>query len=198
MRENRRTTHFGDFTSPISYWIIVVVPYLLYAFVTNHTQEVCEKIYKVSSHHRPHAKIYLCRFSQIPVALAMWNQVGSECQSLFLPTIQILIRENISSRSAHSYICFLQSQRVPSSGTRLCLGWCSCVPALRGRLTNDPLVKLKYVSVPSLFTVRIVLAFVTPPYVSGECAKSIKHSHHNSGPGTLFPSVETTLRAPTW
>ncbi|KAG6380915.1 hypothetical protein JVT61DRAFT_5307 [Boletus reticuloceps] len=42
------------------YWVIVVVPYLLYAFVTNHTQEVCEKIYK------------------IPVALAMWNQVGSE------------------------------------------------------------------------------------------------------------------------
>ncbi|KIJ66246.1 hypothetical protein HYDPIDRAFT_86277 [Hydnomerulius pinastri MD-312] len=42
------------------YWVIAVVPYLLFAFVTNHTQEVCEKIFK------------------IPVALAMWNQVGSE------------------------------------------------------------------------------------------------------------------------
>jgi len=36
------------------------VPYLLYAFVNNHSLETCQKIYK------------------IPVALAMWNQVGSE------------------------------------------------------------------------------------------------------------------------
>ncbi|EGO31001.1 hypothetical protein SERLADRAFT_444575 [Serpula lacrymans var. lacrymans S7.9] len=42
------------------YWVIAVVPYLLFAFVMNHTQEVCSKIYR------------------IPVALAMWNQVGSE------------------------------------------------------------------------------------------------------------------------
>ncbi|THV07496.1 hypothetical protein K435DRAFT_959579 [Dendrothele bispora CBS 962.96] len=42
------------------YWVIFVVPYLLYAFVGDHTRETCEKIFK------------------IPVALAMWNQVGSE------------------------------------------------------------------------------------------------------------------------
>ncbi|KAI0304576.1 hypothetical protein BC826DRAFT_1300 [Russula brevipes] len=42
------------------YWVITVVPYLLYAFVNNHSLETCKKIYK------------------IPVALAMWNQVGSE------------------------------------------------------------------------------------------------------------------------
>ncbi|KAF9245825.1 hypothetical protein BU15DRAFT_40889 [Melanogaster broomeanus] len=48
------------FCRRVHYWVIAVVPYLLFAFVTNHTQEVCEKIYK------------------IPVALAMWNQVGSE------------------------------------------------------------------------------------------------------------------------
>ncbi|KAL1722206.1 hypothetical protein EV715DRAFT_248082 [Schizophyllum commune] len=42
------------------YWVIAVVPYLLFCFVTNHTKETCERIYK------------------IPVALAMWNQVGSE------------------------------------------------------------------------------------------------------------------------
>ncbi|KAH9997753.1 hypothetical protein BJV74DRAFT_768181 [Russula compacta] len=42
------------------YWVITVVPYLLYAFVNNHSLETCERIYK------------------IPVALAMWNQVGSE------------------------------------------------------------------------------------------------------------------------
>ncbi|KAI0685785.1 hypothetical protein BC835DRAFT_1289383, partial [Cytidiella melzeri] len=42
------------------YWVIAVVPYLLWAFCTNHTIEECEKIY--------------C----IPIALAMWNQVTSE------------------------------------------------------------------------------------------------------------------------
>ncbi|KAE9398485.1 hypothetical protein BT96DRAFT_994834 [Gymnopus androsaceus JB14] len=42
------------------YWVIAVIPYLLYAFVKDHSRETCEKIYR------------------IPVALAMWNQVGSE------------------------------------------------------------------------------------------------------------------------
>ncbi|KAF8910175.1 hypothetical protein CPB84DRAFT_1672890 [Gymnopilus junonius] len=40
------------------YWVIVVVPYLLYCFVVDHPRETCERIYKAS--------------------LAMWNQVGSE------------------------------------------------------------------------------------------------------------------------
>ncbi|KAI0308119.1 hypothetical protein B0F90DRAFT_1621091, partial [Multifurca ochricompacta] len=47
------------------YWVITVVPYLLYAFVNNHSLETCQRIYKASLLH-------------IPVALAMWNQVGSE------------------------------------------------------------------------------------------------------------------------
>ncbi|KAJ3721753.1 hypothetical protein C8R42DRAFT_702822 [Lentinula raphanica] len=42
------------------YWVIAVVPYLLYAFVKDHSSDTCHKIYR------------------IPVALAMWNQVGSE------------------------------------------------------------------------------------------------------------------------
>lgn len=42
------------------YWVIAVVPYLLYCFVIDHSEETCKKIYKV------------------PVALAMWNQVGAE------------------------------------------------------------------------------------------------------------------------
>ncbi|KAJ7269400.1 hypothetical protein B0H12DRAFT_1095610 [Mycena haematopus] len=42
------------------YWVISVVPALLYCFVADHTRETCQKIYKV------------------PVALALWNQVGSE------------------------------------------------------------------------------------------------------------------------
>lgn len=29
------------------YWVIAVVPYLLFCFVVNHTREVCESIYRV-------------------------------------------------------------------------------------------------------------------------------------------------------
>ncbi|KAF8215851.1 hypothetical protein K438DRAFT_1914743 [Mycena galopus ATCC 62051] len=40
------------------YWVIAVVPYLLYCFVADHSLATCQKIYKA--------------------ALALWNQVGSE------------------------------------------------------------------------------------------------------------------------
>jgi hypothetical protein len=30
------------------YWVITVVPYLLYAFVINHSLETCQRIYKVN------------------------------------------------------------------------------------------------------------------------------------------------------
>ncbi|OBZ68376.1 hypothetical protein A0H81_11628 [Grifola frondosa] len=42
------------------YWVLAVVPYLLWSFCVNHPIETCERIYK------------------IPVALAMWNQVAAE------------------------------------------------------------------------------------------------------------------------
>ncbi|EIW87001.1 hypothetical protein CONPUDRAFT_45184, partial [Coniophora puteana RWD-64-598 SS2] len=57
------------------YWVIAVVPYLLYCFVTNHSQEECERIYK------------------IPVILAMWNQVGSE-SVLLIRTYAFFNRNN--------------------------------------------------------------------------------------------------------
>ncbi|KAI0068075.1 hypothetical protein BV25DRAFT_514286 [Artomyces pyxidatus] len=58
------------------YWVISVVPYLLYAFVINHSMEECERIYK------------------IPVALALWNQVGSE-SVLLIRTYAFFNRSNI-------------------------------------------------------------------------------------------------------
>lgn len=63
-----------------SYWVIAVVPYLLYAFVTNHTEAECQRIYKVSKVHISR-RLFLKPRHKIPVALAMWNQVGSECPS---------------------------------------------------------------------------------------------------------------------
>ncbi|KAL7285619.1 hypothetical protein ACG7TL_000723 [Trametes sanguinea] len=43
------------------YWVLAVVPYLLWAFAVNHPLETCERIFR------------------IPVALAMWNQMAAEC-----------------------------------------------------------------------------------------------------------------------
>ncbi|TFK77396.1 hypothetical protein BDN72DRAFT_891140 [Pluteus cervinus] len=57
------------------YWVITVVPYLLYCFVVNHSRATCEKIYK------------------IPVGLAMWNQVGS--QSVLLIRTYAFFNRNI-------------------------------------------------------------------------------------------------------
>ena len=60
------------------YWVLAMIPYLLYCFVLDHSLETCQKIYKVSNEYMR----FLSSFDplQIPVALAMWNQVGSECK----------------------------------------------------------------------------------------------------------------------
>ncbi|KAH0838057.1 hypothetical protein J3R83DRAFT_6297 [Lanmaoa asiatica] len=121
------------------YWVIVVVPYLLYAFVTNHTQEVCEKIYK------------------IPVALAMWNQVGSE--SVLLIRTYAFFNRNV-------YLLV------------------ALVCALAGVVAYQ-----LYVDASQM----ILLAFVTPPYVSEELAKSTIGSRHDPGPGPLFPGIAPLL-----
>ena len=42
------------------YWVLTVVPYLLYVFCVNHSSQTCQRIYR------------------IPVILAMWNQAGAE------------------------------------------------------------------------------------------------------------------------
>ncbi|KAH0591066.1 hypothetical protein H2248_001172 [Termitomyces sp. 'cryptogamus'] len=57
------------------YWVITVVPYLLYCFVVDHPLATCEKIFR------------------IPVALAMWNQVGS--QSVLLIRTYAFFNRNV-------------------------------------------------------------------------------------------------------
>ncbi|KAI0317395.1 hypothetical protein OF83DRAFT_1083633 [Amylostereum chailletii] len=42
------------------YWLLIVMPYVLWCYTVNHSWETCLKVYKS------------------PVALAMWNQVGAE------------------------------------------------------------------------------------------------------------------------
>ena len=87
---------------------------IIFCLVLSPITRGLRKIFQGGQSPRLHAETYLCRFSQIPVVLAMWNQVGgSERQSLFHLRIQILIQEINPSRSVHSYICFFQSQHVP-------------------------------------------------------------------------------------
>ncbi|KAF5385071.1 hypothetical protein D9615_001257 [Tricholomella constricta] len=59
----------------IAYWVITVVPYLLYCFVVDHPLATCERIFR------------------IPVALAMWNQVGS--QSVLLIRTYAFFNRNV-------------------------------------------------------------------------------------------------------
>ncbi|KIK07231.1 hypothetical protein K443DRAFT_129234 [Laccaria amethystina LaAM-08-1] len=75
--------YFVFISLPNSYWVITVVPYLLYCFVIDHSLETCQRIYK------------------IPVALAMWNQVGSE---------SVLLIRTYAFFSRNVYVlCFLLS-----------------------------------------------------------------------------------------
>ncbi|KZT08530.1 uncharacterized protein LAESUDRAFT_723398 [Laetiporus sulphureus 93-53] len=57
------------------YWVLAVVPYLLWAFVANHSLETCKRVYR------------------IPVALAMWNQASAEA-ILLIRTYAFFNRNN--------------------------------------------------------------------------------------------------------
>ncbi|KAJ7861971.1 hypothetical protein B0H14DRAFT_2180979, partial [Mycena olivaceomarginata] len=59
--------HPGLRLTPVAhgFWVIAVVPCLLYCFLADHSLETCEKIYKAHTRN-------------VLVALAFWNQVGSE------------------------------------------------------------------------------------------------------------------------
>ena len=65
-------------TRSIRYWVMAVVPYLLWAFCTNHTLEECLRIFRVCVIPESCRSLKLTASLQIPVALAMWNQVGAE------------------------------------------------------------------------------------------------------------------------
>ena len=62
------------------YWVLAVVPYLLYCFAVNHSLETCQRIFKVCLLDVSIFSILgLTTVTQIPVALAMWNQASAEC-----------------------------------------------------------------------------------------------------------------------
>ena len=69
--------------------------------------------------------------AQIPVALALWNQVGSECKAFHL-SAQISNLNRLCSRPAHSNLCVLQSQRLCAVFLAFSIGRGRGVPAVRG------------------------------------------------------------------
>ncbi|PSS29615.1 hypothetical protein PHLCEN_2v2763 [Hermanssonia centrifuga] len=64
------------------YWVLAVVPYLLWAFCTNHTLEECERIFKAR-------KLRL-------VAVAYFAELAPRFQSRWLCGIKLLPRSSYS------------------------------------------------------------------------------------------------------
>ncbi|KDR85774.1 hypothetical protein GALMADRAFT_1325360 [Galerina marginata CBS 339.88] len=131
------------------YWVIIVVPYLLYCFVVDHPKATCERIYK------------------IPVALAMWNQVGSECNRL-LAAVLLIRTYAFFSRNVY-VLWFLLS-------------------ALSGVVAYQLYVDT---------TQMLLLPFFKPPFESGPCFPMSKpHSAHLLGffiAPLLFDTVVTSM-----
>ena len=118
--------------STCSYWVIGVVPYLLYCFVGDHTLEKCQRIYRVKMTF-PLLIFYLTYDYQIPVALAMWNQVGSECE--VLPFFLYAHLTSIS-RPSHPHLCLLQSECLCPFVSYRCPWWSRHIPALCRRCSD--------------------------------------------------------------
>ena len=71
------------------------MPYVLFSFVSDHTMETCEKIYKVLSHYIHVVPLSNLLNSQAPVALAMWNQIGAEGRLLARLTRKAYLQRHI-------------------------------------------------------------------------------------------------------
>ena len=110
--------------------MLAVVPYLLYAFAVNHPLETCQRIFRVCSARPPcMATGALTVNLQIPVALAMWNQVAAEC--ILLIRTYAFFNRNIYVLvllvSALSGIVAYQLYVATSQMDRKCLFICYCL-----------------------------------------------------------------------
>ncbi|PPQ79408.1 hypothetical protein CVT25_002678 [Psilocybe cyanescens] len=121
------------------YWVIIVVPYLLYCFVVDHSRETCERIYK------------------IPVALAMWNQLVPQSFLNCLFQAVLLIR-TYAFFSRNVYVLwFLLSALSGVVAYQLYVD------------TTQMLCNFKFavsVIILSHFIADIVLPFFKPPFIA--------------------------------
>ncbi|KAJ7109882.1 hypothetical protein C8R44DRAFT_842378 [Mycena epipterygia] len=145
-----------------SYWVIAVVPYLLYCFVMDHSLETCQKIYK------------------IPVALALWNQVGSEC--LFASLFSFILTTYTFASTAvlliRTYAFFNRNVYVL---------W-FLLSAISGVVAYQLYVDT---------TQMLLLPFFKPPFDRGPCFPASKpHSAHLLGffiAPLLFDTIVTAM-----
>jgi len=181
------------------YWVIAVVPYLLYAFVVDHSVEDCKKIYKaciqdLNSTLDPD-------FNQIPVALAMWNQVGSECRILFHR--RAVMSKDFVYRSyscpAYSNLCLFQSEQYAASVPYFFSSRVDCISAIRRHVSNAWYDARHFRGClemsPSFFLP--VLPFVKPPFVSTSYLILLPILNSILGSRSLLPYVQTPLRTPS-
>jgi Family of unknown function (DUF6533) len=181
------------------YWVIAVVPYLLYSFVMDHSLETCQKIFRVSITIILRDSFGLSIFLQIPVALAMWNQVGSECQfcspSWLIPAL-------ISS--IYSAVLLIRTYAFFNRNVYVLLFLISAIGGVVSyQLYVDSSQMLRsywllFQRFPrSLWS--LVLPFVNPPFVSTVAIEKTPYSPNRIGvgPRTLFSYVETAFCAPT-
>ncbi|PPR03796.1 hypothetical protein CVT24_007476 [Panaeolus cyanescens] len=142
-----------------SYWVITVVPYLLYCFVVDHHRETCERIFR------------------IPVALAMWNQVGSE---------SVLLIRTYAFFSRNLYVLWFLIFAL------------SGMVAYQLYVATTQMLRTSHFSSQYLtFNAHIVLPFVKPPFDKGPCLPMSKpHSAHLLGffiAPLLFDTVVTFM-----
>ncbi|KAI0937193.1 hypothetical protein AcV5_005150 [Taiwanofungus camphoratus] len=84
------------------YWVLIVVPYLLWAFCSNHPLSTCQRIYK------------------IPVSLAMWNQVSAET-ILLIRTYAFFNRNNYVLAVLVTALCGLISYQLYVASSQMLL-----------------------------------------------------------------------------
>ncbi|KAG6889993.1 hypothetical protein C0995_012953 [Termitomyces sp. Mi166 len=146
----------GSIYSFQSYWVITVVPYLLYCFVVDHPLATCKKIFR------------------IPVALAMWNQVGS--QSVLLIRTYAFFNRNV-------YILFfliaaLTWDLVYQGPNLILLIFLVCCPKIL------PSALLKSIQIAPLLFDTVVTAMTV--------WKAFTIRRHNGGPNSRL--IQTFLR----
>ena len=117
-----------------SYWVLAVGCFLLYCFVNDHSLELCLKIYKVGVRHHPrreYPREFTCYTTQIPVALAMWNQLGSEGIDRHSRLRNLTLSPQSCSRLTYSHIRLFQSECIPPEFPDRLPVWTYRVPTVR-------------------------------------------------------------------
>ena len=133
----------------LSYWVITVVPYLLYCFVVDHSRETCERIYKVGLFSFAWSQVLTTLLFKIPVALAMWNQVGSECRFSRHKESELITEVDWHvSCPPHTHVCVFQQECIRPMVLGFSFIRSCCISALCGHNPDALYVSFFLSSIP--------------------------------------------------